>query len=278
MHTRIARHGDAQTFLRHARPWLMLTEVENNLVLSLAERAAAGTDTMYVATIEQNGAVVGCALRTPPRKLVLTRMPPSAVPALVVDVAACFDALPAVLGPPSAAQEFARLWCERRGCIQRNGMTQRLYKAESVRPPSPAPAGTLRLATDADIGLVASWVACFATEARGDAPGTRAQVAERIAAGEMALWHDEHPRTLAGYSGRSPSGVRIGYVYTPPEWRGHGYASACVAGLSQHALDQGARFCCLYTDLANPASNAIYQRIGYEPVCDAIDIEFTAPP
>jgi hypothetical protein len=48
--------------------------------------------------------------------------------------------------------------------------------------------------------------------------------------------------------------------------------------LSQHALDQGARFCCLYTDLANPASNAIYQRIGYEPVCDAIDIEFTAPP
>jgi hypothetical protein len=278
MHTRIARHGDAQTFLKHARPWLMQTEAENNLVLSLAERASARQDAIYVATIEQNGAVVGCALRTPPRKLVLTRMPPSAVPALVVDVAACFDALPAVLGPPSAAREFGQLWCERRGCVLRNGMEQRLYKAECVRPPGTAPAGALRLATDADTGLVASWVSCFATELRVDAPSTRAFVAERIAAGEMALWHDQHPRTLAGYSGRSPSGVRIGYVYTPPEWRGHGYASACVAALSQHALDQGARFCCLYTDLANPTSNAIYQRIGYEPVCDAIDIEFVARP
>lgn len=27
----------------------------------------------------------------------------------------------------------------------------------------------------------------------------------------------------------------------------------------------------LYTDLANPTSNSIYQRIGYRPVIDATD-------
>src|SRR5690606_3932191 len=99
----------------------------------------------------------------------------------------------------------------------------------------------------------------------------------RIAARDLFLWWDEHARTLAGYSGRTPGGVRIGYVYTPPEWRGRGYASACVTTLSRRALAGGARFCCLYTDLSNPTSNAIYRRIGYEPVCDAIDIRFEPP-
>lgn len=275
MQTRIARHGDAHTFLRRARSWLLQTEVENNLILGIAAHAAGTAEPVYASTVEQDGAVVGCALRTPPRKLVLTRMPPGSVRALVMDVAACYDELPAVLGPPVAAREFAQHWCERRGCIARDAMSLRLYRLTRVRHPGRAPAGSLKLATCADTGLIASWIACFAEESRVETASSREYVAARIAAGEMALWWDEQPRTLAGYSGRSPNGVRIGYVYTPPEWRNHGYASACVAALSQHALDGGAQFCCLYTDLDNPTSNAIYQRIGYDPAGDAIEIAFT---
>jgi len=33
-------------------------------------------------------------------------------------------------------------------------------------------------------------------------------------------------------------------------------------------LDEGRRFCALFTDLANPTSNRIYHKIGYRPVCD----------
>lgn len=275
MQTRIARHGDAETFLRRARPWLLQTEVENNLVLGLADRARDSSDPIYAATVEQDGTVVGCAVRTPPRKLVLTRMPPGGVPALVMDVAACFAELPAVFGPPAAAREFARLWSERQHCDVSDGMAQRLYSLRQVRDPAVTPDGELRFATDRDLGLVASWIACFASEVAVDVTSTRDHVAARIAAGELALWCDDGPRTLAGYSGRSPNGVRIGYVYTPPEWRGRGYGSACVAALSRHALATGTQFCCLYTDLANPISNAIYQRIGYEPVGDTIDLRFT---
>jgi hypothetical protein len=274
MHTRIARHGDATTFLRRARPWLLQTEAENNVILGLTSNAGTPPADLYVATVEQDGAVVGCALRTPPRKLLITRMPPSCVSALVVDVAACYDQLPAVLGPPAAAREFALHWCERRGCTARDAMALRLYTLDRVLPPPQRPNGSLRLATPAEASLVASWIACFNAEARAQATSTQAQLAARIAAGEMAFWCDDGPRSLAGYSGRSPNGVRIGYVYTPPEWRGRGYATACVAALSQHALDHGAGFCCLYTDLSNPTSNGIYQRIGYTPICDAIDIEF----
>ena len=63
-------------------------------------------------------------------------------------------------------------------------------------------------------------------------------------------------------------GVVVNAVYTPPEMRGRGYASACVGHLSQHLLDSGYQFCCLFTDLSNPTSNNIYQRLGYHPVCD----------
>lgn len=276
MHTRIARHGDAETFLKRARGWLLQTEAEHNLILGLAARAEADTvDELYVSTVEQNGAVVGCALRTPPHKLVLTRVPPGAIDALVMDVAACYGELPAVLGPPTAAREFARQWAERHGCSTRDGMAQRLYRLDRVRHPPAAPTGELRHARPGDVGLVASWVACFSAETGVATMSTRDEVAARVAAGDMTLWYvDDEPRTLAGYSGRSPNAVRIGYVYTPPEWRRRGYATACVAALSQRALDDGARFCCLYTDLANATSNDIYQRIGYTPVCDAINIVF----
>ncbi len=74
---------------------------------------------------------------------------------------------------------------------------------------------------------------------------------------------------MAAWAGRTPNGLRINYVYTPPELRGRGYATACVAALSRALLEAGNRYCCLYTDLANPTSNAIYRRIGYRPVCDA---------
>lgn len=276
MHTRIARHGDAQTFLKRGGPWLLHTEIEHTLILGLAARGDLPAEDLYVATVEQDGAVVGCALRTPPRKLLLSRIPPGAVDALVVDVSACYDELPGVFGPPAAVREFARQWSERRGSTSRDGMAQRLYSLERVVAPDRPPGGAMRLAGAADVGLVTAWVACFAAEADAQATTTREFIAARVAAGEMALWCDPEPRTLAGYSGRSPNGVRIGYVYTPPEWRGRGYATACVAALSTHALEQGARFCCLYTDLSNGISNRIYQRIGYTPVADAINIEFTA--
>jgi GNAT superfamily N-acetyltransferase len=60
--------------------------------------------------------------------------------------------------------------------------------------------------------------------------------------------------------------VRIGPVCTPPPLRGRGYAGGATAAVSQAALDTGATQVVLYTDLANPTSNALYERLGYRPV------------
>ena len=78
---------------------------------------------------------------------------------------------------------------------------------------------------------------------------------------------------MVGFGGKTPNGIRVSFVYTPEAMRGRGYATACVAALTQMLIDRGNRYCVLYADLANAASNAIYQRIGYEPLCDAAEYE-----
>ncbi len=91
----------------------------------------------------------------------------------------------------------------------------------------------------------------------------------------MYLWENrDRVVSMAGASGETPNGIRIGPVYTPPELRGRGYASALTAAVSQHQLDSGRRFCFLFTDLANPTSNKIYRAIGYEPVTDVDQYAF----
>ena len=85
----------------------------------------------------------------------------------------------------------------------------------------------------------------------------------------LKIWEKKGvPVSMAGYAGPTPNGIRIGAVYTPSEYRKKGYGSAVTAGVSQLLLDQGYKFCFLFTDLNNPTSNHIYQQIGYKPVCD----------
>ena len=93
------------------------------------------------------------------------------------------------------------------------------------------------------------------------------------------LWEvDGQAVSLVVAGSPTPNGIRIGPVYTPPVARRHGYASALTAAVSQEQIDRGNRYCFLYTDLANPTSNQIYQAIGYEPVTDVAQYSFAPPP
>ena len=97
----------------------------------------------------------------------------------------------------------------------------------------------------------------------------------QIATGDVyTLEVNGSPVSIAKISHKMEQFCGIGMVYTPPYFRGKGYASACVAKLSQVALNRGFSKCVLYTDLTNPTSNSIYQRIGYKPVCDSVEIKF----
>jgi predicted GNAT family acetyltransferase len=142
------------------------------------------------------------------------------------------------------------------------------------------------VATLDDRDLVLQWWIAFAEEVLHEGgPGrenAEAMVEQRLAAPGRGflLWEDGGDVvSLAGWGGATPNGIRIGPVYTPPDLRGHGYATALTAELSQRLLDGdlfdgGRRFCFLYTDLANPTSNGIYERIGYVRAAESAEIVF----
>ena len=89
--------------------------------------------------------------------------------------------------------------------------------------------------------------------------------------GRLHVWDDGRLTSMAAWTGRTPSGVRIHFVYTPRELRGRGYGTACVSALTRQQLEQGSAFCWLYTDLSSAASPNIFKRIGYRPVSDVTE-------
>lgn len=266
------KHADAAAFLDRAEQWLLQNEVENNLILSIAARMKVmRTPDVYFATLEHDAEVVGCGFRTPPFKLGVTRMPAGAAKALAADVVNTFEDAPSVLGPDAVAAIVAGGIADARGLTSTVGMRQRIYELTTVKAPANPPSGQIRVARPSDMELLTDWLEKFAAETN-HGPGDALTYAQsHIASKTMFVWDDEGVKTTALWAGSTRNGVRIGFVYTPPEERGKGYASACVAAASQKALESGYMFCCLFTDLGNPTSNSIYQRIGYEPVSDVVD-------
>jgi predicted GNAT family acetyltransferase len=180
------------------------------------------------------------------------------------------------------AERMKDLWEQDTGRKARLAMAMRIYKLEQVIPVEGVP-GKLRPAEIGDKDVMLSWYAGFQRDAMLEEPDlarVQKQVNMYLKAdpGERGLYFwikDGQPVSMAGYAGPTPNGIRIGAVYTPPEQRKSGYASAVTAGLSQQLLDQGFKFCFLFTDLLNPTSNYIYQQIGYRPVCDVDRYDFT---
>ena len=145
----------------------------------------------------------------------------------------------------------------------------RIYELRQVTTPTGVP-GALRVATELDFDLVARWNYGFHQDAglEGTAEEARESAERWIDDRNAFLWDDGRPVSMAVKTRHTTHGMTVSGVYTPPEVRRRGYAGACVAALSQQMLDAGWEFCTLFTDLANPTSNSVYQKIGYRPVCD----------
>jgi len=280
----LTRVADADSYLARAGAFLLEREAEHNLLLGLAGRLRTRPrfygEEPYFALLEDGGRVVGVALRTPPHNLILSELDDlAALEPLVADVRATYDELPGAIGPKEVAAAFARLWCESTGAEARVTMAERIYRAARADPPAGVP-GKLRPYEPGDYELLVEWLGAFAAEAMPEAPpeDARAFADRRLEDPDsgLAFWDDGGPVSLAGWGGPTRNGIRVGPVYTPPELRGRGYASALVGSVTRDLLAAGRRFCFLYTDLANPTSNSIYQRVGYRPVSDVDQWSFAA--
>lgn len=269
----ILRCADGPEFLARAGSFLEAAEVENVLMLGLA-RGDAREDAYFAAVLDAERPIA-CAMRTPPWKAIVSRGPSDALALLARDLHREFGSLPAVLGPEPDVEAFAASWAELTGVSVRRGVHQGVLAASVVRPPATPPAGRSRTATEDDLPLVIEWTHAFVEDVGLDSPADHEEGARRrVRQGRMWLWDDDAPVSMAGWGGETGRGARVGPVYTPPELRRRGYASACVAALTRRLLDDGFEYCALYTDLANPTSNHIYESVGYERVCEMSDYHF----
>jgi GNAT superfamily N-acetyltransferase len=266
-------------FLSEAGEFLRSERARNTVALTVTE-AMRADPTLYSSPLfgwlPGDTGLSGAFMQTPPFPAFLTAMTEAAAVALADQLAAVRADLPGINAEEAAAWAFAGVWRERTGKNATVQRRSRLFRLGELTWPSPMPDGTSRLATTADRDLLLAWMGAFDSDI-GDRPAQdhgRA-IDSRLAYGGFTIWEvGGVPVSVAGVT-RSVGGmIRVGPVYTPPEQRGRGYGGAATSAVSEAAVNQGIAEVLLYTDLANPTSNALYQRLGYQPVEDRIVLGF----
>jgi RimJ/RimL family protein N-acetyltransferase len=292
--------SDVAEFLAAAAPFLRADRVRNTVLLTVTEtirenpaiyRAGPAADPAADLAVDPaadpaglplfgwwtaEATVRGAFLHTPPFPVLLTAVPAAAAASLATETLAGRP-LGGVNADPEAAEAFAAAWREVTGGRVGGHRRNRLYRLAGLTWPDPLPDGAPRLAADGDMALLTDWFGAFAREVNDvarDADHTAA-VRERLSYRGFTVWEaNGEPVSLAGVTRQVAGMTRVGPVYTPPESRGYGYASAVTAAASERARAAGADEVLLFTDLDNPVSNSIYQRIGYRPVEDRAVLSF----
>ena len=283
---KIISHNHARELISFSGTYLERNESENNLPIGLAYRLAE--DPYYytsalpvLLSILEQGRVVGVAVMTPPKKIILSRIDTdiqTAVVHLVDYLRGNNVRISGVVGPAVETQAFSDCWVEGRIDVSAKlNKRMRVFEARTVAnlPLSP---GEMRFADIDDHSLMARWIVGL-SEAIGELvslDSAKSRAEKLIKDQELYVWDNGGPVSIAGVSRPMRNGTTIGLVYTPPEHRGKGYATSCVLLLTKKLLSDGYSFCSLYTDLANPTSNSIYTKIGYVPIGDALELDFLA--
>jgi uncharacterized protein len=287
----IKHYYKAADFLAQAGKFLAKDEARYGLIWGIANTVKDnpnfyGTEAPWFCTVSADpkptarmGAEMhAAAWRTPPFMVGLAYFSGSLdliANELVTAVGRKYKEIPGVVGDKKLADMFAGRWCGRHGLKVTKTIAERLFKLTKVNDVPIAP-GRFRVATEADRELVKKWshgfhVDCFGANSK--TPET--DLSRRIPEGNVFLWEiDGKPVSTACKNRSTEHGSTVGGVYTPPELRGKGYATSCVAELSRQILQSGKLFCTLYTDLSNPTSNAIYKKIGYVEVADSVQHDF----
>ncbi len=265
-----ARQLSAREFCASVVPALLEREAENNLVLGIARRLAArpepASETVLLS-IEANERIAAAAVWTPPHDLVVTRLPPGGAEVVAEYFAASASGVTGASGPETSGRDVALCLARRFGRTVRERARQRIYQLTAVRDLPPA-RGRARTATRGDHDLIRDWYSAFVREVSlPHAANPSDWALAVIDAGDAFLWDNGGACCLACFSRETPHGRAIGPVYTPPDARRNGYATALVAELSRTTLASSKRFVCLFTDDGNRTSNHVYETIGFELVC-----------
>ena len=273
---RVRTYTEPELLLRNTQAELESNEAANSLMLGICGQLIHHPERFdsdpCLKTVEDERGLMLAAIMTPPHKLVVYAHRGNLdhnASVLADDLLGDGWRLPGVLGPSKAARAVAARWAEAAGKGFDLERRQSVYELREIPRQVPGP-GKLRQATEQDTELVARWWCGFHAVVFGlaEREGELRAATDRLQAGDIYLYEVHRPVSIAMKTRPTRNGISIGLVYTPPELRGRGYATACVGSLSQLLLETGWRYCALFVDEANQAAKRIYQKIGYRPNCE----------
>jgi predicted GNAT family acetyltransferase len=264
------------------RTWDLLTAspAEHTISLTVLETVRRGRrwsdEPMLFGWFEDGAEVRGAVFRTPPFHLLLGVVPEDAAAELVATLRAAGVSVPGVNGRDTDVERFTQAWTAATGARGETRVRLQLYELGTLRPPDPPPAGRARAADAGDLEVAIRWYTAFQAETPSPATDVATLVRERMDDRRLWLWEDElgAPVSLAARTPAVSGVARVAPVYTPPEQRRRGYGTAITAACTADALERGTERVVLFTDLSNPTSNAIYQRIGYLPIGARREVHF----
>lgn len=278
---KLTKFDDAAQYYQRVENYLLQHEAANCLILGMSKGLVGGeansANQPYMVVVEQDRSIIATAIQTPPRNLILAKPSDSqAIKLIAEELATNPQSLPGVIASKAEAKTFVDTWHNLTGQLSKLNVAMRVHQLNQVQRITNA-IGQIRLAKESDRHLLTDWIQAFVKEALKDnEPKSDSQLwfDRNLKKQSLYVWQDRETVSMATYGGTTPNGIRVNGVYTPPDHRGKGYATSCVAGISQKLLNQY-KYCFLLTDLANPASNHIYRKIGYLPMDDISNYSFT---
>ncbi|SFK56214.1 hypothetical protein SAMN04487936_1188 [Halobacillus dabanensis] len=277
----ISYESDLIKFFTAVEPLLLSKEAENNLPLGILERMkeSGGKRNCDLIYIQENDKTTFMSIRTAPHLWIIPSLENGHPSHLEAFAKFLFDGkyeVPGVIGNKKSVQGFLEEWEALTGQRAELQMEQGIHQLNRLKQ-IPEQPGELIVADFSHQGFLEKWIQQYGVEVGESYVRERVPelTKELIETQRLHLWViDGQPVSMASRARSTKNGATINAVYTPDEFKRNGYASQVVWHLTNKLLGQGYSFCSLYTDLANPTSNSIYKKIGYERVGDSVVYHF----
>ncbi|MCL2181701.1 MAG: hypothetical protein FWB83_11320 [Treponema sp.] len=282
-------YNDVKTFYADVYDTLLRDETQNLIPLGNLIVGNEGRDkndwrdpvNWFMASVSDNAGILLTAIMTPPYNITLYAtdniINDEAIICLINGIQKNNIHIPGVMTEKTLCECFAKYYSKATGRKFNIHTEMRIHELEKVNLQIPN-IGVLRLARESDMSFLPYWIESFNSDCFGRTIALNPDpdyYLYHIRKQKLYILEDNNtPVSMTQKLREMKTVCGVSYVYTPPYFRGKGYASSCAAGVSRLIIEQGYAKCALYTDLANPVSNSIYRKIGYMPVCDVVEIKF----
>lgn len=285
------RYSDVKEFYNDTFSILLKNELQNTLPLGNVILGNKGgepdgwrnTKNWYMSTItDDDNTVLLTVIMTPPYNITMyetDNLPnDEALICLCDNLISQNITVPGITSENKLAERFAKVYTQKTRIYYKMRKNLRIYKLEKLSEHIEL-FGKVRKAQKKDLSFLPYWYKGFNEDCSLGALSLKDAfiASERdIEKGLLYVLEDDGvPVSISAALREVVNGRCVGRVYTPPYFRKKGYACSCVAQVSEIVLNMGYKYSSLFTDLSNPVSNSIYQKIGYKTVCDNNELEFS---